>query len=144
MSDTDELAELIRNHTAARGVDVWAVNVRGYSAAEWADMTGRDRSTVARNVRRAQRNNEMSQNTQPDDAPTATEFIPAEEVPGPNRTGKPMARILQSTGDKGVEVAAHEPYDDDVENHVCICDQCGHEESTEDAIGHHLTTEHET
>lgn len=55
MSDTDELAELINKHTAARGVDVWAVQVRGYSAAEWADMTARDRSTVARNVRRAQR-----------------------------------------------------------------------------------------
>lgn len=53
MTDDDELAELIRKHTAARGVDVWATTVRGYSAAEWAEMTGRDRSTVARNVRRA-------------------------------------------------------------------------------------------
>lgn len=49
------LAELIRETTAARGVDLWAVEEMGYSAAEWADMTDRDRSTVSRNVRRAVR-----------------------------------------------------------------------------------------
>lgn len=48
----EEIAFLIRQHTAARGIDLWAVDVIGYSAAEWARMTGRDRSTVARNVRR--------------------------------------------------------------------------------------------
>ena len=73
---------------------------------------------------------------------TASEFIPADEVPGPNRTGKPMVRILESTGDGGVEMVAHEPYDDTVENHVYVCDQCGHDEPTENAIGHHLDTEH--
>jgi len=51
--DLDRLAELITETTAARGVDVYAVEYCGFSAAEWAEMTGRDRSTVARNVRRA-------------------------------------------------------------------------------------------
>lgn len=51
--DLDRLAELIAETTAARGVDVYAVEERGLSAAEWAEMTGRDRSTVSRNVRRA-------------------------------------------------------------------------------------------
>lgn len=46
------LAGLIEETTAARGVDVYAVEERGLSATEWAHMTGRDRSTVARNVRR--------------------------------------------------------------------------------------------
>lgn len=55
MSDPDleRLAELITETTAARGVDVYAVDVCGLSAAEWAEMTGRDRSTVSRNLRRA-------------------------------------------------------------------------------------------
>jgi IS30 family transposase len=52
MVDLDRLAELIRGSTAARGVDVYAVEECGLSAAKWAEMTGRDRSTVARNVRR--------------------------------------------------------------------------------------------
>lgn len=47
------LAACIRTTTAARGVDLWAVNEIGIPAAEWARMTDRDRSTVARNVRRA-------------------------------------------------------------------------------------------
>lgn len=47
------LAELIEETTAARGVDRWAVEECGLSAAEWAEMTGRDRSTVSRNIRRA-------------------------------------------------------------------------------------------
>jgi DNA-directed RNA polymerase specialized sigma24 family protein len=57
MTDTDleQLARLIKDSTAARGVDVYAVEVCGLSAAEWAEMTGRDRSTVSRNVRRANR-----------------------------------------------------------------------------------------
>lgn len=53
MDDLDRLAELIDETTAARGVDVYAVEERDLSAAEWAEKTGRDRSTVARNVRRA-------------------------------------------------------------------------------------------
>lgn len=53
MSDLERLAELIEQTTAARGVDVYAVEECGLSAAEWAEMTGRDRSTVSRNVRRA-------------------------------------------------------------------------------------------
>ena len=52
--DLDRLAELIASTTAARGVDVFGVKGCGLSAAAWADMTDRDRSTVSRNVRRAQ------------------------------------------------------------------------------------------
>jgi len=48
----DRLAEYIRENTAARGVDMWAVEEMGLSASQWAGMTDRDRSTVARNVRR--------------------------------------------------------------------------------------------
>lgn len=54
-TDLDELAAAVRDTTAARGVDVYAVKARGLSAADWAEMTDRDRSTVARNVRRATR-----------------------------------------------------------------------------------------
>jgi IS30 family transposase len=53
MSDTGKLAAYIREHTAARGVDLWAVETQEYTPAEWAEETGRDRSTVARNLRRA-------------------------------------------------------------------------------------------
>lgn len=49
----DELSKKICEHTAARGVDLWAVEEMGVSASQWANMTGRDRSTVARNIRRA-------------------------------------------------------------------------------------------
>lgn len=52
---SEEIAACIKRHTAARGVDVWAVDIEGHTAAEWAEMTDRDRSTVARNVRRARR-----------------------------------------------------------------------------------------
>lgn len=53
MTDLDRLAELIDATTAARGVDAYAVEECGLTATEWAERTGRDRSTVARNVRRA-------------------------------------------------------------------------------------------
>ena len=55
MTDDDvrTLAGMIHDSTAARGVDRWAVEIKGYSATEWAALTGRDESTVARNVRRA-------------------------------------------------------------------------------------------
>ena len=56
MEGLNRLADLIAETTAARGVDAFAVEERGLSAAEWAAMTDRDRSTVARNVRRAQTN----------------------------------------------------------------------------------------
>lgn len=52
MSDLERLAELISETTAARGVDAYAVEC-GLSASKWANMTDRDPSTVARNVRRA-------------------------------------------------------------------------------------------
>lgn len=48
----EDLAELIDETTAARGVDIYAVEHRGKSASEWAEMTGRDRSTVSRNISR--------------------------------------------------------------------------------------------
>lgn len=50
----DTLAAYIRETTAAQGVDLWAVEEMGLSAAEWAEMTDRDRSTVSRNVKRAE------------------------------------------------------------------------------------------
>jgi hypothetical protein len=42
-ADPDQMAKICR----------YAVDWCDLSAAEWADMTGRDSSTVARNVRRA-------------------------------------------------------------------------------------------
>jgi len=79
------------------------------------------------------------------DTPTATEFIPTDEVAGPNRADKPMVRGLQRVSNgKGVEVAYHEPYDDEVENHVYVCDECGQSENTETDIAFHLRTQHET
>jgi DNA-directed RNA polymerase specialized sigma24 family protein len=53
LDSVEELAETIRETTAARGLDLWAVDVKGLTATQWAEMTGRDRSTVSRNVRRA-------------------------------------------------------------------------------------------
>ena len=57
MSDVDLqlLGRLVAESTAARGVDRYAVEVAGLEAVEWAEMTDRDRSTVARNVRRSHR-----------------------------------------------------------------------------------------
>ena len=53
--DTDVLvlASMIRDASAARGVDRWAIETQGFTASEWADVTGRAASTVQRNVRRA-------------------------------------------------------------------------------------------
>jgi hypothetical protein len=50
--DVEKLGELVAETTAARGVDLHAVEVCGLSAAEWGRVTDRDRSTVATNVRR--------------------------------------------------------------------------------------------
>ena len=50
--DVEKLGELVAETTAARGVDLYAVEVCGLSAAEWGRVTDRDRSTVATNVRR--------------------------------------------------------------------------------------------
>jgi hypothetical protein len=50
----DEIAEAINGTSAARGVDLWAVETHDdMTAAKWAELTGRDRSTVSRNIRRA-------------------------------------------------------------------------------------------
>ena len=51
-TDLERLAELISDTTAARGIDLYAVDECGLSATEWAEMTDRSRSTVSRNVRR--------------------------------------------------------------------------------------------
>jgi hypothetical protein len=76
------------------------------------------------------------------DMPTATEFVPADhDLTGPH-DDRPMVRILQATGDGGLEVKAHEPYDDEAPNHVFVCDQCGHSESLETDMGFHLDTAH--
>jgi len=48
-----QLAKSIEDSTAAQGVDAYAVSVCGLSATEWANMTGRSPSAVARNVRRS-------------------------------------------------------------------------------------------
>jgi hypothetical protein len=55
MTDVDiqVLASMIDESSAARGVDRYAVEYLGLEPVEWAEMTGRDRSTVSRNVRRA-------------------------------------------------------------------------------------------
>jgi len=43
--------------------------------------------------------------------PTATEFIPKNQVPGPNRRGAHMIRGYQLVRDgSGMELAFHEPY----------------------------------
>jgi predicted transcriptional regulator len=55
MTDLETLADLIEQTTAARGVDLWVVEQHDPSARQWAEMTGRDASTVQRNVRRARR-----------------------------------------------------------------------------------------
>jgi IS30 family transposase len=53
MADLERLAQLIRETTAARGVDRYAVDVCGVSVTQWAEMTGRNRVTVQRNLKRA-------------------------------------------------------------------------------------------
>ena len=47
------LAECIEHSTAAQGVDYYATEIYRLEINEWAAMTGRDRSSVARNIRRA-------------------------------------------------------------------------------------------
>jgi len=86
----------------------------------------------------------MAQNTDATDAPTATEFIPANKIPGPREHDRAQVRGLQRVQNgKGLELVYHEPYDDDIGNHVFVCDQCGHIEDTESGIELHLRTEHE-
>lgn len=80
--------------------------------------------------------------TTPDGTPTATEFIPVDEAPDGHEDDYPMVRILQATGDDGMEVVAHEPYDDVVENHAWICDQCGYSAFDEMDMAHHLEHQH--
>lgn len=52
-ADVAALAEAVGESSAAQGVDWWATEYVGLSAAEWARMTGRDRSTISRNAKRA-------------------------------------------------------------------------------------------
>jgi len=51
--NVEKLAELIKDTTAARGIDLYMIEEYGLTAVEWAEMTGRSQSTVSRNVRRA-------------------------------------------------------------------------------------------
>jgi hypothetical protein len=51
--ELNRLAQLIRDSTAARGVDRYAVEECGLGVTEWAEMTGRNRRTVSRNIQRA-------------------------------------------------------------------------------------------
>jgi len=47
------LAECIEESSAARGVDYYACEIHRIDIQDWAERTGRDRSSVARNIRRA-------------------------------------------------------------------------------------------
>lgn len=75
------------------------------------------------------------------DAPTATEFIPAEEN-GIRDDEGPGVRHLQATGDKGLELVNEEPHDEPIRNRVFICDECGHEEWVETDMAQHLHYKH--
>lgn len=69
---------------------------------------------------------------------TATEFIPMMNDRNPRIYETPEVRYHEATDDGGLELLAHEPYDDDVEHHVFVCDRCGDEEYNESDMGHHL------
>jgi len=86
----------------------------------------------------------MAQNTDATDAPTATEFIPANKIPVPRSRDCAQVRGLQRVQNgKGLELVYHESYDDEVESHIFVCDQCGQVDDTESGIELHLRTEHE-
>ena len=57
------LADCIRDSTAARGVDYYACEVMRLGVEEWASMTDRDRTTVARNIRRARDDIDVNDDT---------------------------------------------------------------------------------
>jgi len=77
------------------------------------------------------------------EVPTATEFYPADD-PATGDDDRGMITSLQRVVDgKGIEQAYHEPYDDEVENRVVICDQCGQAEDSRKDMEFHLRTEHE-
>lgn len=73
------------------------------------------------------------------DAPTVTEFVPADEVPA-NRTDEPM--LIKHQYDGGLEIAAHEPYGDVVHERTYVCDRCGHEETSKRPMRDHVEQEH--
>lgn len=75
-----------------------------------------------------------------EEVPTATEFIPAAE--NGIRDEGPGVRYLQLTGDGGLEIVNEEPYNDEVRNHVYICDECGQDEANESDMAFHLRTKH--
>jgi len=74
------------------------------------------------------------------DVPTATEFVP--ETDHSRADEGPGVRHLQATGDGGLEIVSEEPHDDEVLNHVFVCDHCGHAEDLESDMGFHLETAH--
>lgn len=49
--DAAALIELVGEHSAAEALDYWAVDVVGYSAADWARVRGVTRGAVGQNVR---------------------------------------------------------------------------------------------
>lgn len=75
-----------------------------------------------------------------DNTVTVSEFIPAEEIPNDDRN---MLRILQPTDGGGLEVAAHEPYEDTVNEHKYICDECGQVKTEEGAMAKHVQFKHD-
>lgn len=52
------LGDVIKDSSAAQGLDYYVVEVLGLSGAEWAALTGRNRSTVSRNIRRSEGSDE--------------------------------------------------------------------------------------
>lgn len=77
----------------------------------------------------------MTRNTEANDVPTATEFIP--------REGEcDDVRYLQATGDGGLEEVNTEPAQSEVKNHVYICDECGQSENLQSDMAFHLDTQH--
>jgi hypothetical protein len=76
------------------------------------------------------------------ETPTATEFIPS-DANGIRSDEGPGVRHLRLVPDgHGMEIVNEEPVDDDVRNHVFVCDDCGQSESLESDMAFHLRTEH--
>ncbi len=55
----DELRELLeRGLSASEAIDYYATEVRDYSQTDWADVRGKSRQAVNKNVRQARRKQE--------------------------------------------------------------------------------------
>ncbi|SIR99871.1 hypothetical protein SAMN05421858_5073 [Haladaptatus litoreus] len=52
----DELETLLRSGlSASEALDYWATTKKGYSQSEWADIRGKSRQAVNKNVKNAER-----------------------------------------------------------------------------------------